>query len=207
MEWGKLIPRIIAALVGSYLLGGLLGGSLIGGLKGIDLRRHGSGNMGTTNVMRTMGPVYALLTLAIDVSKGVAAVLLGRWAGAPWTPAVSGLLVIIGHNWPISSSFRGGKGIATTLGVLIVLAPKTLPVLVTLWLLLILCTGYVSLGSVTALVLLPPAAFFLYRDADGFVWLSLFALVAMGMGVLQHRENLVRLARGTEHKFILRRKE
>lgn len=198
-------PRIILSLLASYLLGGFLGGALVAQLKGIDLRRHGSGNPGATNVLRTMGPLYALGTLLIDVAKGIGAVLLGRWTGVPGLDAICGVLVVVGHDWPLSADFRGGKGIATSLGTLIILAPKSLYIILPVWLILTLSTGFVSLGSIGAAVSLPVAAVLFYRDPS-FPWFLGHAVAICLLAVFQHRENIRRLAAGAEHSLWRRGK-
>lgn len=201
------MARVLLALAVSYILGGFLGGALAAKLKGIDLRRHGSGSMGATNVLRTMGPFLAVVTLLIDVAKGLGAVAVGRWTGVPGLDAVCGTLVIAGHNWPISASFRGGKGIATTLGTMILLAPKAPPILVPLWVLLVLPTRIVSLGSIAASVTFPVLVAIFYHGQAGFAWVMTYAVLAALMAVYQHRENIARLRRGTENRLWGRKKE
>lgn len=196
-----LVLRSALSLVGSYLLGGILGGALAARVTGKDLRRMGSGNPGTTNVLRSLGPIYALATLLVDVLKGVGASLLGRWVGLPGLAEGCGALVVIGHSWPVTASFRGGKGIATALGTLIVLAPKTLWIILPLWLILILATGYVSVGSVVAASALPLVAGLLYRGDPRLPYLLVYVLICAGVAVFRHRENLARLRRGEEHKL------
>jgi len=176
-------------------------------LKGIDLRRHGSGNMGTTNVWRTMGPLYAAGTLAIDIAKGIGAVALGRWTGLPGLDAACGFLVIAGHNWPLSTSFRGGKGIATTCGTLILLAPRSLLILLPLWAALALSTGLVSLGSMVAAIAIPVTVPLLYPHAAGFVYLIGYAVFSAAMALYQHRENMARLCQGKERNLWRGKKE
>ena len=198
--------KIAVAAIGSYLLGGFLGGALAARFKGIDLRRHGSGNPGTANVLRTIGPFYALITFLIDAGKGMAAVALGRWTGSPGIDALCGLLAIAGHNWPLSAAFRGGKGIATTIGTMILLVPKTLPILLPLWAILALPTGYFSLGSLGISLALPPLVAVFYRRGPGGGWLLFYAAASAIMAVYQHRENIFRLWRGEEHRSWPRRK-
>lgn len=191
--------KIALAAIGSYLLGGFLGGALAARVKGIDLRRHGSGNPGTTNVLRTIGPFYAILTLLIDAGKGMAAVVLGRWAGLTGLDAVCGLLAVVGHNWPLSSAFRGGKGIATTIGTMILLVPRALPILLPLWAVLALPTGYFSLGSLGISLAFPLVVTILYRHGSEGRWLVFYAAACAIMAIYQHRENIVRLLRKEEH--------
>ncbi len=196
-----MIYKALSAVAASYLLGGFLGGAITSKIKGIDLRRHGSGNMGATNVLRTLGPVYALATLAIDVAKGAAAVVLGRWAAVPGLDAFCGLAAIAGHNWPGAARFRGGKGIATTCGVLALLAPKSLLILLPVWTILALPTGFISLGSVVAAAAILPVIYLLYRGQPGLEYLLCFGAIGAAMAIYQHRDNIGRLFRGTERNI------
>ena len=110
----------VLAVVAAYLIGNLSFGYLVGRLQKIDIRDYGSGNIGATNVLRTLGVWPALLTLVLDVGKGMAAVFLARYLGQNlWTPVLAGILAIVGHNWPFVLRFKGGRGVATTLGVLL----------------------------------------------------------------------------------------
>lgn len=146
------------ALILSYLLGSvsfsLLAGKL---LKGIDIRQHGSGNAGATNTLRVLGKGPAIGVLALDVLKGIVAVWLGRWLGGDnvWIPILCGLLVIVGHNWPVYFGFKGGKGIATTIGVLATLAFWPALFAGIFAILAIAVTRYVSLGSLIFTALTP----------------------------------------------------
>lgn len=196
-----MILRAIIASIGSYLIGGFLGGALVARLKGVDLSKKGSGSIGTTNVLRTIGPWYAAATLIVDVGKGMAAVYLGRWTGIRGLDAACGLLAIIGHNWPLLTAFRGGKGIATTLGTMIVMAPIAPLILVPLWALIALPTGYVSLGSIIASSMFPFLAAALYRSRQDFWFLAAYALLSAITTVYSHRENIKRLLSGTENNL------
>ncbi|MGE5528899.1 MAG: glycerol-3-phosphate 1-O-acyltransferase PlsY [Patescibacteria group bacterium] len=197
----RLIFRVVMALVGSYLLGGFLGGMFAAEIRGIDLKRRGSGSMGATNVLRTMGPFFALCTLAVDIAKGLGAVALGRLTGYPGLDVACGALAIIGHNWPLSASFKGGKGIATTLGTMILLAPKAPLILVPLWAVLAIPTGYVSLGSVAASAAYPVVIAVMYSGRPGFTYLLAYASLCAVMAIYQHRDNLARLLRGKENNL------
>ena len=193
--------KVAAALVGSYLLGNLLGGTIVAKLKGIDIRKQGSGNIGATNVLRTIGPVYAAGTLVFDAVKAIGAVVLGRWTGVSGVDAACGLLAIAGHNWPVLASFRGGKGMATILGSLIVLAPNSLTILLPFWAIVILSTGLVSLGSVTAAAAIPIVLGLLYRGQPGFIYLLGYGILAAAIAIYRHRDNIKRLRQGTENNL------
>ena len=118
--------RVILAVLLSYLLGGLLFGELIALISRVDLRKRGSGNPGATNVYRILGPLFGLIVLVGDTLKGIIGSLIGSWLGVPEIAPWCGLAVIAGHNWPLQFKFKGGKGIATSFGTIIVLAPETL---------------------------------------------------------------------------------
>ncbi|NKF22714.1 glycerol-3-phosphate 1-O-acyltransferase PlsY [Solimonas marina] len=193
----------------AYLLGNLMGGQLIGLLRGgIDLRTVGSGNVGATNALRTQGKGFALGVLLIDIAKGVLAVL-----AIPHLPTLGdvlltareqaywcGVAVAIGHCYPVLYGFRGGKGVATLAGVFGALMSAALVWMLALFVLVILVSGYVSLATLgaalTAIIwvaLVHPEG--LFSASGGFV-LAMAALVAW-----KHRENIVRLAQGNEHRF------
>ncbi len=147
----------IVAIVLSYLLGSVSFSLLYGKLKGIDIRQHGSGNAGATNTLRVLGKGPAILVLLLDVLKGIVAVLIGHWLGgnSSWLPGLCGIAAIAGHNWSVYFHFRGGKGIATAIGVLVSIA--LLPALYAgiIAILAIVITRYVSLGSLIFVILTP----------------------------------------------------
>lgn len=189
---------LAAALAAAYLLGSLSGSLLLGRLRGVDIRTLGSGNAGGTNAFRTQGAAFALGTVAIDIGKGVAAVLLVRAAGGGDLAAMAGaLLAAAGHVWPVFHGFRGGKGAATLVGGLAVLWPVALLPLLGVWLLVLVSSGYVGLGTVLAGLALPLWALLEGRDLS---WLG-FAAVVAGLLAWTHRANLQRLREGTEHRF------
>lgn len=182
----------------SYLLGSVPTGYLVARLRGIDIRRHGSGNIGSTNVLRTLGRGAAAVTLLGDVAKGWAGVWLG-WSVGPdplWS-ALAAVLVVVGHCWSPFLGFRGGKGVATGFGAALGLAPwATLPAAL-VWGVLLLSWRYVSLASLSAAVCLPLG-----------VLLLGYPLPAVGAGgaiallvIARHRENIGRLLAGTERRL------
>lgn len=182
----------------SYLLGSIPTGYLVARLRGIDIRRHGSGNIGSTNVLRTLGRGAAGVTLLGDVAKGWAGVWLGRAVGPdPLWPALAAVLVVVGHCWSPFLGFRGGKGVATGFGAALGLAPwATLPAAL-VWGVLLLSWRYVSLASLSAAVCLPLG-----------VLLLGYPLPAVGAGgaiallvIARHRENIGRLLAGTERRL------
>ncbi|WP_248925409.1 glycerol-3-phosphate 1-O-acyltransferase PlsY [Paenibacillus hamazuiensis] len=190
-----IIPIAIAYLLGSisfsYTAGKLL--------KGIDIRNHGSGNAGATNTLRVLGKGPAIAVLILDALKGTAAIWIGYAisGGSSLVEALCGLAAIVGHNWPVYYGFRGGKGIATTIGVMATLAlvPSLYAGVVAI--LAIVFTRYVSLGSLLFAALLPILSYFMGRPTEVF-WASLVLAV---FAFVRHRSNIVKLLRGTENKI------
>ncbi|MEK5061304.1 glycerol-3-phosphate 1-O-acyltransferase PlsY [Paenibacillus shunpengii] len=190
----------ITAVIVSYLLGSVSFSFLFGKLmKGIDIRDHGSGNAGATNTLRTLGKGPAILVLALDIAKGIAAVWIGKWLGgdSAWVPALSGISAIIGHNWPVFFRFRGGKGIATAIGVLATLC--FLPALYAgiIAILSIFITRYVSLGSLIFVFLTPLFLLILLYPWPLF-WSSLIICI---FAFWRHRTNITKLIQGKENKL------
>ena len=202
-----LLLKIILSLVLSYLVGSIPTAYIVGKLYGgIDIRQYGSGNVGATNVLRVLGKAPGIGVLLFDIAKGIFAVV-----------AISaifalnqiifyvflGLAVVIGHNWTIFLKFQGGKGMATSLGVLIGLTIKVAlirPVLmlsIFAWLAVFLLSGYVSLASILSTVLLP---FLMVVRTSSFELTALSILFAIFV-VLRHRPNIRRLLSGEEHRF------
>ncbi len=190
-----------AALVGlAYLLGSMSFAVLLVRLKtGKDIRTEGSGNAGATNVLRAHGKALGILVAALDVGKGALAVFLVKLATADSRyAAAAGFAAILGHVFPIFYGFRGGKGVATAVGAFLALAPWATLVCVGIFVLVVAATKYVSLGSVVAMVLLPPVAGLLFRAPRPVVTAAAATAVLI---VLKHRENLKRLATGKERRL------
>jgi glycerol-3-phosphate acyltransferase PlsY len=179
-----------------YGLGSIPMGLLIARWQaGVDIRQHGSGNIGMTNVLRAVGKGAAALTLAGDLAKGVIPVLLARaWLTSPWTIGLVALAAIIGHMYPLFAGFQGGKGVATGLGVFIPLLPGPLLIAFVVWAACVACRRQVSLGSLAAAASLPIAALFWGAPA-AYVF---YALVAAALIWHRHGENIQRLLAGTE---------
>lgn len=195
----------VAKIILGYLLGSISGSLLLGRLRGIDIRRQGSGNAGGTNAFRTQGVWFALGVVVIDVGKSALAVWIGRSGISDNGHALSvallcGAASAVGHVWPLYFGFRGGKGVAAVFGVLLVLWPAGLLSMLGALLLVLTTTGYVGLGSILAGATLIPTAFFLAPAAQREVWL--IAAVAVAAFILfTHRSNVQRLWAGTEHQF------
>ncbi|WP_019638955.1 glycerol-3-phosphate 1-O-acyltransferase PlsY [Paenibacillus fonticola] len=190
----------VIAVIFSYLLGSVSFSVVLAkSLKGIDIRQHGSGNAGATNTLRVLGKGPAIMVLALDVLKGIAAVWIGRWLGGEyvWVPLLCGLAAIIGHNWPLYFRFRGGKGIATTIGVMATLFffPALYAGIIAI--LSIVITRYVSLGSLL-FVLLTPLFLVLGGEIGPYLWTSLIIFV---FAFWRHRSNIVKLVQGKENKL------
>ncbi|TVY11598.1 glycerol-3-phosphate 1-O-acyltransferase PlsY [Paenibacillus cremeus] len=194
---------LLSALI-SYLLGSISFSYLAGRLlKGIDIRKHGSGNAGATNTLRVLGKGPGITVLLLDMLKGVAAVWIGTLhsGGDPLIQVLAGVCVIAGHNWPVFFGFRGGKGIATTIGVMVTLA--FLPALFAgiVCILAIAATRYVSLGSLVFTALLPILIWFMHYPTEIFV-LSLLLFV---FAWVRHRSNIAKLLTGKENKLGAKR--
>lgn len=183
-----------AAIVIGYFLGDISPAILIGRLKGVDIRSKGSGNAGTTNVLRVLGKKAAAATLMIDILKGVAAVLIGRWAGSETLAVICGLAAFCGHIWPACFHFRGGKGIATGFGVLLTLNPIMGLICLAVAALGMLVSRRVSVGSLLAAAALLPVAWI--YDPNDFLWFLLMAVIVY----IKHRANIARLLHGEEPK-------
>lgn len=192
---------LAVAVAVAYLLGSLSGGLLLGRLVAVDLRSTGSGNVGATNAVRTLGPVLGVAVFAFDAGKGVvAAALLPRLAPAvAWLPAACGAAVILGHVFPLWFGFRGGKGFATALGVIVVLSPLALAPVAVAWIVALLLTGYVSVATLGAALVYPLFTAALWQGRRPV--LLVFAAVLAAFLFYTHRDNLRRLARGDEHRF------
>jgi acyl phosphate:glycerol-3-phosphate acyltransferase len=185
-----------ALLVLAYFIGALPTGLvLVRVLRGEDIRRLGSGNIGTVNVLRVAGPGVAAAVLLVDVLKGLIPVLLALHAGlAPWAVVAAGLAAIAGHNWSVFLGFRGGKGIATSFGVLAGLSLPAAGVAAVVWLIAVAITRFSSLGSLLAVVAVPITLWRL-RTPPEYV---AFGIIAALLAIYRHRANIQRLVAGTE---------
>ncbi|MFA5536121.1 MAG: glycerol-3-phosphate 1-O-acyltransferase PlsY [Bacillota bacterium] len=190
--------NIIFAIFCGYLLGSIPFGYLVvQKLKGLDIRKHGSGNTGFTNVYRIAGLLPGLIVLMGDLGKGVVAVLIGQWFGGEWAGVICGLTSMLGHNWSIFLNFTGGRGVATGAGVFFALAPKVLLITSLIWITVIILTKYVSLGSIMGAISVPILMLIFHESA----LLTSFGLVAAGFVIYRHLPNIKRLLAGTEYKF------
>jgi glycerol-3-phosphate acyltransferase PlsY len=202
------VSELLIKFLASYLLGSIVGSLVVGRLRGgVDIRTLGSGNAGGTNALRTQGKSFALWVLVIDIGKGwiatrlVAPVLLPAVAAAPqelrvWVPAACGVAAIVGHIYPCWHGFRGGKGVATLIGVALGLdASLLLPMLLT-WFAAVMLFGFVGLASMLAAASLP-----IYVSIAGLepgLPLTTFGVVATALLVFTHRSNIARMRARTE---------
>lgn len=187
--------------IASYLLGSLPTSWIVVKLvKGQDLRRLGSGNLGATNLYRQLGWRWAVPAALIDVAKGTIPVLVfgPRAGGGDLMALALGVTAVLGHVFSLFVNFRGGKGVATGGGVLLGLAPWAAVVAIAAWAIVVKLSGYVSLGSIVAAAVLVPALWLLYPDKPDL--LLPFGLLA-AMIIVLHRANIQRLLKGTEHRF------
>jgi glycerol-3-phosphate acyltransferase PlsY len=219
---------IVLIFAASYLLGSIPSGLLISLSRGIDIRKHGSGNIGATNVWRTMGKTWGLLAFVCDALKGWVAVYVGfkiamhvpvtahlphfvtrtKWLSQDYAGIAAAIGCILGHNFPVWLRFKGGKGVATSLGVIFGMMPLAALTIFAVWGIVFKVSRYVSLASITAAVSLPVVVMVLMswwpRQAWGAVygWGNFyFAVAATFLLIRRHTANIRRLMDGTEHRF------
>jgi acyl phosphate:glycerol-3-phosphate acyltransferase len=202
--------RPVLVLVAAYLLGSIPFGYLIVRAKeGADVRETGSGGTGATNVTRKAGKKAGIITLLLDAAKGAAAVLLARWLltddlGINWWTAAASIVAVIGHCFPVWLGFRGGKGVATGVGVFLALSPLAVAIALLVFIFVVWLTRYVSLGSITATVAFPLCVWLLslyVKPTASIAPLMTAAIVGGAIIILMHRANISRLMAGTESKF------
>lgn len=191
-----LLAYLIGATPTSYVAGKLG--------RGIDLREHGSHNLGATNVYRVLGWRYAMPVGLIDLAKGALPILvLGPWSSGPaWFPVALGVAAVVGHVWSPYVRFRGGKGVATAGGMFLALAPLAVAVSLLIWGATLWLSGYVSVASLTVAVLFPVWVWLTVPDAPYTVWA---AVAVAALIVYAHRANIRRLSAGSEHRFRTRK--
>lgn len=193
---------ILSILIG-YAIGALPFGVILTKLViGVDIRKVGSGATGATNVARALGVGYGFLNAILDVSKGAAPVLVARAMGLPLSwQAASAFAAVIGHNWPVYAGFKGGKGIATSFGALLVLEPRFAYV-VPIFVIIVLTTKVKSIASITSAVLLIPLAFILGEPKETLMLTVAICILA----IYRHKSNIQRLLAGNENKVSYRLK-
>jgi glycerol-3-phosphate acyltransferase PlsY len=196
----------IGCAIASYLIGSIPTGFLWAKARGIDIRKLGSGNIGATNVMRTLGKGPGITVLAIDTVKGFLPVWMAARVLAPtgvnvvWLQIICCVSVVAGHNWTCWLKFKGGKGVATSAGALLAFLRFPLICALAVWIIVFLLSRYVSLASLCAAVTVPIATWFRYRD----VTLLIFATLIAAAAIYKHKSNIQRLLAGTENRVSKR---
>ena len=215
MIWAYILTAIIAYLLGSISFSVIFTKKFAG----FDVREKGSGNAGSTNVLRTAGKKAAILTLICDILKGVVAVvvayLMGKIANADvWSSAlliqIAGVCVVLGHTFPVFFGFKGGKGVATALGVLLITNWQIGLICLVFALVLMALTRIVALGSIAAAILFPVLCFFITNnflvgdDSTRMTYL-VFGIIMAVIVIFNHRSNIQRMASGTENRLIFKK--
>jgi len=219
-----LLLAIIVIL--SYLVGSIPNSIIISrAVSGIDIRNHGSGNAGGTNVMRVLGWKYGLFVIFLDALKGaIAVVIISRLFYGPLpfenvspfddftlVQIIAGMSAVIGHVWTVFAGFKGGKGIATALGMLLTLITVDMLIAVGIFTLVVLISRYVSLGSIIAAISVPATLFIrenlFHVDIPGYSTLLPFIIGVTALVIFTHRKNLVRIFNGSENKISFRKKQ
>jgi glycerol-3-phosphate acyltransferase PlsY len=189
--------KITLLIICAFIMGSIPVGMLVAKAKGVDLKRVGSGNIGATNVLRSLGKGPAALTLLGDMLKGTLAVALGRYFGlGTFYEGIIGLSAILGHNFSVFLGFRGGKGVATSLGVFILYSPRTALITFVIWMAVVITTKYSSLGALISFGLLP-LNIILFDSKDK---LPVALLVTLFI-LIRHTDNIQRLMKGTERRI------
>ncbi len=206
---GRLTARMLVSvllLIVAYFLGAVPFAVIIARRCGVDILRAGSGNPGATNVMRTCGALPGRICFALDALKGTTAVLLARYVGpaetAEWLPVAALLCALVGHSLSVFIKFKGGKGVATSMGGMLGLMPLVLIIGLVSWLVVFSIWRYVSLGSLVFGVVLPVAAW-LNHESPLNIGLAVFIGLVL---FIRHRDNIKRLLNGTENKFERKKK-
>lgn len=202
-----MLACLLAAIVG-YLLGSIPSGLIAGKIRGIDIRQHGSGNIGATNAVRTLGKKWGYAVFASDFFKGVVAVLLSRGISLAfhfppdWPALLAAVGAILGHNFPVWLGFKGGKGIATSAGVIVALFPWPAFVFALVaWVVVFFATRYVSVASITAALALPVALSVLWMLGKTSGLYFGVGVVLCVLAIWRHKSNIQRLLAGTEPRF------
>ena len=203
----------IILIIVAYILGSVPNALWIGKVfKGIDIREHGSKNTGSTNAARVLGAKLGILTLILDISKGAIPVALSLFMKADLLENITGIsnldfimigiFAIVGHSFSIFMKFKGGKAVATTVGVFTVLVPKALLLAAVVFFVVFALTRYVSVSSITAAISLPIFIFFLYGDIPYTVFGGIITILI----IVKHKSNIQRLLNGTESRFTINKK-
>ncbi len=193
--------KFVILLLIAYMLGNISPSTILAKAKGIDIKKAGSGNAGTTNALRVLGAKAAVITLVIDIGKGFLAVFIAGRFLDPMQVSFCALAVFLGHVWPLLLKFKGGKGVATAFGALLALNWQLASICLGIVVLVVLVTRMVSLGSVTAALAFPFLAYFMEKE-------FLPAGICMALILIfKHRANIARILSGNESKLSFKKKE
>ena len=196
------VLKYIFIAVAGYLLGNVSVGMLVSKLFGIwDIRKHGSGNSGSTNVLRTLGWLPGVLTLVGDCLKGYLACQLGRWICGEPGMLLGGFCAIVGHDYPVFMEFKGGKGIATSLGLILAIDPMLGLIELVLVIIIVAFTGYMSIGSIVASFAFPALSALFYTRREHYKLIVITAIAACCLSLFRHKENIRRLMGHTENRL------
>ncbi|MGB4019475.1 MAG: glycerol-3-phosphate 1-O-acyltransferase PlsY [Syntrophomonadaceae bacterium] len=187
----------VALIILCYLIGAIPFSYLVSQLKGVDIRTRGSGNVGATNVLRTLGPALGAAALGGDFLKGLAAAWIGTMAGGEWLMVGCALAAVLGHCYSVFLRFRGGKGMATSAGIVLYLLPKMFLIMLVVFVVVVALLRYVSLGSITVAILFPILTLVMNEPHE----LLVFSVLLAALVVYRHSENIDRLRKGTESKL------
>jgi len=205
------LPVYAACGIGAYLLGAVPFGYIIAHANGIDIYKTGSGSIGATNVFRSVGKAWGVLTFFLDALKGFIPAFLFPIIASRYCEETNSLmlalgcsaLAVVGHNWPVYLGFKGGKGIATSAGALAGIIPELVGIALLVWIITFLCTRFVSVASITAAVALM-ACGWLFCMKQG-LSLPVILTILGFFAIWRHRSNIKRLMEGTEHRFSFQR--
>ena len=201
--------QIIINIILSYLLGSISGSMILGKIKGVDIRTMGSGNAGGTNAFRSIGPLFALGVVMIDIAKGIISVLFissltfYSYISTDFYGTIQvlcGVAAVIGHVYPLYYNFKGGKGAGTLIGVVGVLFPESIVYALCSWILILIITGFVGLGTIIASIVLVLVTYFLYPEGLSSPFGILSILMALFI-IFTHRSNIQRMLNGKENQF------
>ncbi|HOJ09914.1 MAG TPA: glycerol-3-phosphate 1-O-acyltransferase PlsY [Clostridiales bacterium] len=192
----NILYYFLAAICG-YLLGSINNSLVVGKFYGVDVRKHGSGNAGTTNTLRTLGGKAALLVLVGDILKAIIACFIGSFLGGLTSVMIGGAFAIIGHNWPLYFGFKGGKGVLTAISVIFYIDWILAVIVLGAFIVVVAITRYVSLGSVIGAAILPVLAIIFRRDMEFII----FTVALAALVIIKHMPNIKRLLNGTESKL------
>lgn len=192
--------KAIVTALQAYLLGCFSSAYVLGKVtKNIDIRQYGSGNAGATNAYRVLGKKIGILTFLLDILKGIIAVLIGKYLLGYNGGLLAGIFVVLGHNFPVFLNFKGGKGIATSFGVLMVTNWKIGLICFIVGIIVIIFTKYVSLGSITASVVAIILTIIFFDDLSRYYCYTIWFLGILS--IIRHRSNILRLLKGEENKL------